>query len=975
MSLPELGSRYRVERALGRGGSATVYLAEDTRHHRNVAIKVLHPEVAAALGRERFLREIEVVARLAHPHIVPLHDSGAAGDLLYYVMPYVDGETLRDRLRREGSLAPDEAVRITREIALGLEYAHRRGLVHRDVKPENVLLADGMALLTDFGIATQSDRSLQFTTAGFTVGTPTYMAPEQILGRDVDARTDLYALACVLYEMLATEPPFHGEAESVLRQHVAAPPPRVTANRPALPNALADALGAALAKAPADRPSTLTEFARAISDAIAPRAPVAPAAAPAALPRPRTRFVGRERDLASLPDLLAEERLVTITGIGGTGKTRVAVEVAARVAGRFEGGVHFVDLAPLSDPARVVAATAAALGVSAPEERDLRAALLAHVAGRTLLLLVDNCEHLRDATAELVDDLLAAGPGVRVLATSREGLGVGGERLYPLEPLGVPRTADDGNVAAIGAAETVRLFVDRARLVDSAFALTPQNAQAVAEICRRLDGIPLAIELAAARVRHLSVEEIRARLDDRFRFLTGGSRTALPRQQTLLATVRWSVDLLPAGEWAFLQALSPFAGSFTLELAAAIAGGGVDAMDVMDRLATLVDKSLVQVEREGAATTYRLLETVRQYARERLAEAGGMDAARDAHAAAIRVLAARCYAGRYEREDDVARALEAQFEDEAAALAWLAGRDAEAYLDLAGLLSWFWLARSHHSQGAAHLLAALAATAAEPARPARARALWGAGNLLGWQGDGDAALARLEEALAQWRALDDRDEIASALEGIGWARFLRNEEEAMLVAFEECLALATARGDAGAMLRARAGLGQVHVALGHAEEARALAREIVAYAAPRGDRRNEHFGWHFLADCALLERRFEESLLLYRKSLAVAEAIGDRVEVSFELQGVGMSLAGLGDAEGALRLAAAAEAEMKRLALDVRVRFWLALNAEHFGAARRALGEEATRRAEEAGRAISFEQAIVLATGAAGDPDAIRSGP
>ncbi len=968
MDLPSLGSRYRIERVLGRGGSATVYLAEDTRHHRNVAIKVLHPEVAAALGRERFLREIDVVARLAHPHIVPLHDSGAADDLLYYVMPYVDGETLRQRLVREGRLEPDEAVRITREIALGLEYAHRRGLVHRDVKPENVLLADGMALLTDFGIATQADPSIQLTTSGFMVGTPTYMAPEQILGRDVDARTDLYALACVLYEMLATEPPFRGEADSVLRQHVAAPPALVTDHVPALPAALADALAAALSKAPADRPASLTEFARGIADAIAPHAAVASKRAAASLPRPRTRFVGRERDLETLPELLAEERLVTITGIGGAGKTRVALEVAAGIQSRFPDGVHFVDLAPLTDSARVVAATAAALGVSVTEERELRGALLAHVASRTLLLLVDNCEHLRNAAAALVDDLLQAGAGVRVLATSREGLGVVGELLHPLEPLGVPRAADDGNPEAIGAAETVRLFVDRARLVDSGFAVTPTNARTVAEICRRLDGIPLAIELAAARVRHLSVEDIRSHLDDRFRFLTGGSRTALPRQQTLLATVRWSVDLLPAEEWTLLQALSPFAGSFPVELAAAVAGPGADAMDVLDRLATLVDKSLLQVERRGEATTWRLLETVRQYGRERLAEDGALEDARDAHAGAIRGLAARCYAARNDGDAATGNALEAQFEDEAAALAWFAGRDAEAYLDMAGLLAWFWQARSHHSQGAAHLVEALAATEAAPPRAARARALWGTGNLLAWRGERDAALARLEEALAQWRALDDRDEISSALEGLGWARFLRNEEEAMLAAFEEVLALARARGDAGAMHRARVGLAQGHVALSHVEAARALAREVVAYAAPRGDRRNEHFGWHFLADCALLEGRFEESLLLYRKSLAMAEMMGDRVETSFELQGIGMALAGLGAFDSALRLAAAAEAEWRRLAVDIRVRFWDALCMQHFGAARQALGKTATRAAEEAGRAMSFEEAIALGSGAASAP-------
>src|SRR5437867_2178985 len=264
-----LAERYTIERELGRGGMATVYLAADLKHHRPVAIKVLKPELAAALGPDRFLREIETAARLSHPHILPLHDSGEAAGLLYYVMPYVEGETLRDRLEREGQLPLEEAVRITREAASALSYAHSHDVVHRDIKPENILLSGGEAVVADFGVAraiTAAARG-KLTETGIAIGTPGYMSPEQgAASARVDERSDIYSLACVLYEMLAGEPPFTGpSAESIVRQHLTAAPPRVSAMRAAVPPAIEEAIVRALAKTPADRFATAAEFADALA--------------------------------------------------------------------------------------------------------------------------------------------------------------------------------------------------------------------------------------------------------------------------------------------------------------------------------------------------------------------------------------------------------------------------------------------------------------------------------------------------------------------------------------------------------------------------------------------------------------------------------------------------------------------------------------------------------------------------------------
>ncbi len=327
-----LAERYTIERELGRGGMATVYLARDLKHGRLVAIKVLRPEIAAALGPERFLREIEVAARLTHPHILPLHDSGAAQGSLYYVMPYIEGESLRDRLEREGQLPLEDALRITREVASALGYAHDHDVVHRDIKPENILLSGGEAVVADFGIARAITVAAggKLTATGIAIGTPGYMSPEQAMGSErVDGRSDLYALACVLYEMLAGEPPFTGpSAESVARQHVAAPAPHVSVMRPAIPPAIEEAIVRALAKTPADRFATAAEFVEAL-----------------AAPAQRMRDPGRRTSRLAVGAGLAATLVAAATGLfilsrphrtpalaGGTGQS-IAVLPFVNVSG------------------------------------------------------------------------------------------------------------------------------------------------------------------------------------------------------------------------------------------------------------------------------------------------------------------------------------------------------------------------------------------------------------------------------------------------------------------------------------------------------------------------------------------------------------------------------------------------------------------------------------------------------------------
>src|SRR5881296_2493179 len=621
-----LADRYRLDRLLGQGGMATVLLAEDLKHSRKVAVKVLRSDFGTTVGAERFLREIEIAAALNHPNILAVHDSGEAAGVLYYVTPYVEGKSLRDRLVRETRLPLEEALKIAREVADALDYAHRRGVIHRDIKPENILFQSGHAVVADFGIARAisaagETRSRALTQPGAVIGTPDYMSPEQASGeRELDGRCDQYALACVLYEMLAGQPPFTGPTmESVLIRHLTVAAPRITDFQPDVPKPVAAALTRALAKAPADRFSGMAAFVEAIE------APEAPAGAPP--PAQLTSFIGRERETAAVQELLQSTRLLTLTGAGGSGKTRLALEVASRLGagGRYPDGIAWVELAPLANPELVPHHVADALGVRRDGIRAAGDALLEALRDWKALLVLDNCEHLVEACARLAETLLRGCPRLSIMATSREPLGIGGERAWLVPALALPAVEAGKPVtrATAAASEAIRLFVERTQAVRPSFELRDDNVAAIAHICRRLDGLPLAIELAAARARVLDPQQIAARPDDVFGLLSAGSRTAAPRQRTLRGTIEWSHALLTEPERMLFRRLAIFAGGFTIEAAETVAvGGTIAAADVLDLLSGLVDKSLVSLETEALEARYRMLETMRQFAREQLEQAG-----------------------------------------------------------------------------------------------------------------------------------------------------------------------------------------------------------------------------------------------------------------------------------------------------------------------------------------------------------------
>jgi len=434
------------------------------------------------------------------------------------------------------------------------------------------------------------------------------------------------------------------------------------------------------------------------------------------LPRRLTSFIGRESEIEEVRRLLGTTHLLTVVGIGGAGKTRLALQVADRMVDEFPHGVHLVELAQVTDPDLVMHAVASSLGVREDPDRPLIESLTGYLQARRLLLVLDNCEHLIDAVAGLATELLGAAPGVKLFCTSRESLAIAGEAAWRIPSLSVPDPLRVFDRSALESFEAVRLFVERAAEVAPGFVLTEQNAPAVVQICRRLDGIPLAIELAASRVRVLTPDQIAARLDDRFRLLAGGSRTAMPRQQTLKAAMDWSYDLLTSNEAALLRRLSVFSRGCTLDAAEAVcAADDIGGYEVLDLLMRLVDKSLVVAEEEEREIRYRLLETVRQYGRDKLVEAGEAPAVRHRHLDWFLALAERAGPKLHTADQLVwLRQLDADHDNIRGALEWaLESADGEIPARMASSLWWFWTLRGHTSEGSEWLYKALA-RATEP---------------------------------------------------------------------------------------------------------------------------------------------------------------------------------------------------------------------------------------------------------------------
>ncbi|MEP7247362.1 MAG: tetratricopeptide repeat protein, partial [Gammaproteobacteria bacterium] len=616
------------------------------------------------------------------------------------------------------------------------------------------------------------------------------------------------------------------------------------------------------------------------------------------LPEPLTSFVGRARELAELQKLLRAKRLLTLTGTGGVGKTRLAMQVAAAMLEDYRDGVCLVELAALWNPELVPQAVITALGLQEQPGRSLTETLTDYLQSRQLLLVLDNAEHLLAACAPLADTVLRQCSTITVLVTSRERLGVPGELTYRVPSLSIPNPKRDATAQSVLDYESVRLFSERAQLHLPQFAVTDQNAAALANICHRLDGIALAIELAAARVRSMSIEEVNQRLDQRLGLLTGGARTLPPRQQTLRTAIDWSYDLLSDAEKALFCATSVFAGGWTLDAAERIGTGqAVEAPQVLDLLTSLTDKSLVVAEERAAATRYRLLETVQQYASEHLQRRGEEAACCRRHLAYFLAMAEAAepqLTGKDQQALLERLAIEHDNLRSALTRSTAASGDRECGVRLASCLSRFWLVRGFLAEGRGWLSNLLAATSAG-ATGTRAKALNWAGILAWKQGDYPAAQALYAESLAIWRHLGDRRGIGKVLNNQGLLAYELGDYRAARALHEESLGIDRELGDRWGVAVSLIHLGSLAMVQGDYPSARALCEESLALFREFGDRGHIANAIRSLGSLCSQTGDHPAARAHYEESLAICRELGDRSGLAWALHGLGVTARHQGD--------------------------------------------------------------------------------
>ena len=908
---------YEILSPIGGGGMGEVYMARDSRLDRTVAVKLIPSSLSQNPDlRKRLDTEARAISKLSHPNICTLHDIGHQDGADFLVMEYVQGKTLRELLD-SGSLSMRDIVPIAVQIAEGLAKAHEVGIVHRDLKPENLMVSPDLVKILDFGLAklgldgvnqeeTQSEESGS-TKPGVILGTFKYMSPEQASGQNLDFRTDQFSFGVVLYEMATGKHPFQkASLPQTLMAIVQEEPCAIGSMNPEVPPPFSWVVERCLAKEPAKRYFSTRDLVRdlvAIRDRLTDLQPVRPGDRAGNLPAASTELIGREKELELVKELLSrrEVRLVTITGPGGIGKSHFATEAARELADQFPSGVYFVSLASISDPNMIASVIAQTLGVrESGGQRPIESLkeYMRKVVTAPLLLLIDNFEHLVVA-APLLGELFAQAPALKILVTSRAALRVHGENEFALPPLALPDRKSQLSPAAMAECPAIALFVKHAAAVKSGFALTSENASAVVEICERLDGLPLAIQLAAARIKLLPPAAMRSRLASRLQLLTSGARDLPARQQTLRHTIDWSYDLLSEAEQKLFRRLSVFAGGFDLEAAEAICDTKQDlGLEILDGVASMVDKSLVrQVEQKDGEPRFLMLETMREYGLEKLAMSGEEEWTRKAHAAYCLLLAeeaasetdtseVKMWMDRCEMEHDNFRA----------ALNWLTENcNSEWSLRLSTALFRFWETREYFTEGRQRLEAALQLPSAKSQNGVRMRALFSAGVLAGNQGDYEASLRLLQENLELAREIQDRQSIAVSLNALAVIRRDMGNLDVAAQLFEESLAMWKELGDRLAVARTLSNLASVMKLHGNYEQARELYEQCQIIFGELQDRSGIAWVFNHQADLLREQGDLAGARSFYECGIAAFREANDRWGIAGSLADLGSLMREQGD--------------------------------------------------------------------------------
>lgn len=953
--MPEIGDKlaqYTIISAIGSGGMGDVFLAEDTKLGRRTALKFLSAEFASDRQHlERFFREARASSSLNHPNICTIYEINDSVDPPFIAMEFVEGETVAKMIvLRRRTIA--ESLEIVVQAADALAEAHANGVIHRDVKPANIIVnTRGRVKILDFGLAKRvfasgDPAAAQFTThAGVVLGTASYMAPEQARGLEVDHRSDIWSLGVCLYEMLTGTVPFKGEtAADTFALILTREPLPPSAFVPEVSAELDAVVLQTLKRKREDRFQSVEEFAARIktigafyneidthrtngpisdeptevfataptehNPALATEEEVARKSNPNNLTATFERIIGRENDIALLCELLLEPgtRLVTLTGIGGTGKTTLSRAVAGRVLPKFKDGVFFIEMADVSRPEVVAATIAQPLGIKEEAGRPVIDLLKDHLSNKEMLLVIDNFEQVIDAAPQIAA-LLTDTATLKVLVTSRELLRLTAEVEYQVPPLSLPETKGKP-FEELRENEAIMLFAERARAARPGFSLTRENITDVAAICSRLDGLPLAIELAAARAKILSPAAILSKLENRLNLLTGGARDLPERQKTMRGAVMWSYDLLNEDERQVFGELSVFSGGFRLDSAEYVCGRseGQLSTELLDILASLIDKSLIiRKELPDGESRFRMLEVVRELALETLAERGRLDEIRRRHAGFFTDLGATAEPLLQSAESAVwLSRLEEEHDNLRAAMDWGLVNEPEMAVRLAVSVRNYWLVHSHLTEGFGWLKAA-SETGFDPPPQLKFKLLNGLGLAARFRGDLATARQAYEAGLAAGEEAGDRQGTALSNRGLGLVAMQQGDHAAARIYFDAGLAISRELEDKYGVAMSLSFLGDLARTEDRYADAKPMFEEAVQLfrilenkTAVSDALNNLGAAEYCLGDTKNAAEHFSEAL-------RSAHELSNRITISCSLDGLAAIAAGLGDGTKAAWLSGAAD--------------------------------------------------------------------